>query len=55
MVVNQLFFFHIHSMIINLLIFVRLKQSNKILSDIKLSVYCNILYHNHIDLLMILT
>lgn len=48
-VVNH--FFHFRFIIIYLLIFVRLKQSDRILSDVKLLVYCNISYH--IDLLMI--
>lgn len=42
---------HFRFMITYLLIFVRLKQSDRILSDVKLLVYCNISYH--IDLFMI--
>lgn len=45
------FFSHFRFMITYLLIFVRLKQSDRILSDVKLLVYCNISYH--IDLFMI--
>lgn len=45
------FFSHFRFMITYFLIFVRLKQSDRILSDVKLLVYCNISYH--IDLFMI--